>query len=436
MIFCTQSIRQWKNGSNASQSPMHQGMQSRSVQIHSSIKGKEILSTPDEVKAAPFMEREDVEEIYTTIFSKGDTDMILSCNVENLNLENFNISDPSPKVQGSGSRKRKALADISDEDLFSANKRREVLDAVNEGIVQISPGNWGDVGYGVVTNESWLQFAFFPKSFTESSYFINSIEFKKRGTRFGSRRLTLIKNAARRKHCLEITRQAFENVVVIEMGIDPYGNNIEAIPILEEINEVPVVNMSCIVPTTTSLRGRQWVVCGIVFPRGISNDHLVCRVFMNDPYAYAFCVVVVFTQDAMLVDQAVPLGYLGPGVFKLESLMIRPSLAMKEGACLHNELSQVLCSITIVKDGGFPFSGLFICRILVGFYACLDPFDPVMACCPFVCRTVAFVFGSAVLFHLWPRILVLSVLWVGCTAGDVGDYGFTLVLFSVFINEV
>ncbi|KAL4281198.1 hypothetical protein GQ457_03G030950 [Hibiscus cannabinus] len=258
-------------------------MQSRSVQIHSSIKGKETLSTPNTVNADPFMERDEVEEIskskmdeiiqiengeikdlvdpfslpnlskigyepksvnseYTAIFSKGDTNMILSCNVENLNLENINISNPTQEVQVIGSRKRKALADISDEDLFSANKRREVLEAVNEGIVQISPGNWGDMGYGVVTNESWLQFAFFPKSFTESSPFINSIEFKKRGTRFGSRRLTLIKNAARRKHCLEITRQAFENVVVIKMGIDPYGNNIDAIPILEEINEALMVS--------------------------------------------------------------------------------------------------------------------------------------------------------------------------------------------------
>ncbi|KAK8711320.1 hypothetical protein V6N13_146604 [Hibiscus sabdariffa] len=109
-------------------------MQSRSVQLHSSIKGKETLSTPNTANADPFMEREEVEEIskskmdeiiqiengeikdlvdplslpnlskigyepkpvnseYTAIFSKGDTNMILSCNVENLNLENINISD-------------------------------------------------------------------------------------------------------------------------------------------------------------------------------------------------------------------------------------------------------------------------------------------------------------------------------------------------------
>ncbi|KAK9040639.1 hypothetical protein V6N11_015782 [Hibiscus sabdariffa] len=145
-------------------------MQSRSVQLHSSIKGKETLSTPNTANADPFMEREEVEEIskskmdeiiqiengeikdlvdplslpnlskigyepkpvnseYTAIFSKGDTNMILSCNVENLNLENINISDSTQEVQVIGSRKRKALADISDEDLFSANKRREVLEA-------------------------------------------------------------------------------------------------------------------------------------------------------------------------------------------------------------------------------------------------------------------------------------------------------------------
>ncbi|KAL4333800.1 hypothetical protein GQ457_07G022100 [Hibiscus cannabinus] len=153
---------------------------------------------------------------------------------------------------------------------------------------------------------------------------------------------------------------------------------------------------------------------------------------MNDPYAYAFCVDFVFSQDAMLADQAVHCGCLAPGVFKLESLMIRPTFALREGACLHSELSQVLCSITKVKDGGFPFSCLFICRILVGFPACLDPVDPVMAGCPFVCRTVAFVLGSAVLFHLWPLILALFVFWIGCTAGDVGVHGFTLVLFIGF----
>ncbi|KAL4361864.1 hypothetical protein GQ457_04G003970 [Hibiscus cannabinus] len=65
---------------------------------------------------------------------------------------------------------------------------------------------------------------------------------RKRGTRFESRRLTLIKNAARRKHCLEITRQAFENVAVIEMGIDPFGNKIDAIPILEEFTDTPMVS--------------------------------------------------------------------------------------------------------------------------------------------------------------------------------------------------
>ncbi|KAL4384964.1 hypothetical protein GQ457_15G021590 [Hibiscus cannabinus] len=199
------------------------------------------ISLPNLAKIG--FEPKTVNNEYTAIFSKGDTDMILSCKVGNLNLDNVNISNPTRDMQIGGSRKRKALADFSDDDIFSANKRREVLDAVNEGIVQISPGNWGDVEYGAVTNESWLQFAFFPKSFTESSPFINSIEFKKRGTRFGSRRLTLFKNAARRKHCLEITRQAFENVAVIEMGIDPYGNNIEAIPIFEEINEFPMINL-------------------------------------------------------------------------------------------------------------------------------------------------------------------------------------------------
>ncbi|KAL4296914.1 hypothetical protein GQ457_12G019730 [Hibiscus cannabinus] len=76
------------------------------------------------------------------------------------------------------SRKRKALTSHNEVETSSLAKRREILEAVNKGIIQISPGNWVDVGFGAMMSG---QVAFFPKAFTESSPFINSVEFKKRG---------------------------------------------------------------------------------------------------------------------------------------------------------------------------------------------------------------------------------------------------------------
>ncbi|KAL4378516.1 hypothetical protein GQ457_02G038060 [Hibiscus cannabinus] len=129
------------------------------------------------------------------------------------------------------SRKQKRLdsTDHEDVDLFSYAKRRKIIEAINEGIVQIGPDNWGDVGFGAMANDDWLQLAFFPKVFTTSEPFINIIEFKKWGMRFGTRRLSLIKNVVKRKHCLEVTRNAFENVEVIEQDTDPYGMRIDTI---------------------------------------------------------------------------------------------------------------------------------------------------------------------------------------------------------------
>ncbi|KAK9038585.1 hypothetical protein V6N11_023444 [Hibiscus sabdariffa] len=185
----------WRNGSSSSQSPMHRGVQIGIDKIPGSSRGKDVQLSPSRVKKGPVMANEEIEEItitktsdkeiikneeikdnadpisppnlsnfgfepnlinekYTAMFSRGDTDMFLSCNVDNLNLESIKIPDTSQDLQVISSRKRKALADISDEDMFSANKRREVLEAVNEGIVQISPGNWGDVG---ISNDQFVR---------------------------------------------------------------------------------------------------------------------------------------------------------------------------------------------------------------------------------------------------------------------------------------
>ncbi|KAK9044096.1 hypothetical protein V6N11_072416 [Hibiscus sabdariffa] len=55
------------------------------------------------------------------------------------------ISDSFQKISVSIGKKRKGLTEFNDEEMFSAAKRKELLDAVNEGIVQQGPGNWGDV---------------------------------------------------------------------------------------------------------------------------------------------------------------------------------------------------------------------------------------------------------------------------------------------------
>ncbi|KAL4376048.1 hypothetical protein GQ457_02G037460 [Hibiscus cannabinus] len=59
-----------------------------------------------------------------------------------------------------GKRKRMASTYQDDVQAFSVPKRREIVEAINEGIIQIGPGNWDDVGFSAVTNDEWLQLVF------------------------------------------------------------------------------------------------------------------------------------------------------------------------------------------------------------------------------------------------------------------------------------
>ncbi|KAL4303243.1 hypothetical protein GQ457_10G007680 [Hibiscus cannabinus] len=135
----------------------------------------------------------------------------------------------------SSSRKRKM--DEADGFIFSAAKKQELINQINEGFYEIEPGNWGDEGFGPVASESCLKLAFFPESVANVSTIINKIERKKRGYSFGSRRLSLIKRAARRKHVIEISRMTFEDNLVVERGIDPYGLNLNCTPALVVAND-------------------------------------------------------------------------------------------------------------------------------------------------------------------------------------------------------
>ncbi|KAL4353640.1 hypothetical protein GQ457_06G004930 [Hibiscus cannabinus] len=135
------------------------------------------------------------------------------------------MADSLKDMDLSVSRKRK-----SETSSFSARKKQSLLKEINDGIFEISPGNWGDDGFGPVACESFLKLAFFPESVSGSSLIINKIENSKRGLSFGMRRLSLIKKAARRKHVYEIARMTVENNLVIEKGIDPYGYNLNCIP--------------------------------------------------------------------------------------------------------------------------------------------------------------------------------------------------------------
>ncbi|KAL4335703.1 hypothetical protein GQ457_07G042210 [Hibiscus cannabinus] len=100
------------------------------------------------------------------------------------------LCDSLKSINVSGKRKRDAIED--EMEAFSYAKRKEIIEAINDGIIQLNPGNWG-------------------------------VEFEKKGMRYGARRLSLIKSAARKKHCLEVTRNAFDNVGIMEFGIDPLG---------------------------------------------------------------------------------------------------------------------------------------------------------------------------------------------------------------------
>ncbi|KAK8532111.1 hypothetical protein V6N12_053560 [Hibiscus sabdariffa] len=55
------------------------------------------------------------------------------------------LADSLHLMHVSTSRKRKALAIQNVDEACFLPKRREVLDAVNEDIIQIGPGNWGDI---------------------------------------------------------------------------------------------------------------------------------------------------------------------------------------------------------------------------------------------------------------------------------------------------
>ncbi|KAL4351153.1 hypothetical protein GQ457_06G036990 [Hibiscus cannabinus] len=122
-------------------------------------------------------------------------------------------------------------------DFSAAKKKQELMKQIFEGIHEISPGNWGDDGFGPVANENYLKLALFPESVANVSSIINKFEKKKKGFSFGSRRLTLIKRAARRKHVLEITRMTLENHLIVERGIDPYGLNLNCNPTLVVAND-------------------------------------------------------------------------------------------------------------------------------------------------------------------------------------------------------
>ncbi|KAL4296961.1 hypothetical protein GQ457_12G018640 [Hibiscus cannabinus] len=111
-------------------------------------------------------------------------------------------------------------------------KSRNLLSKSIRAFYEIDQGNWGDEGFGPVASESCLKLAFFPESVANVSTIINKIERKKRGHSYGSRRLSLIKKAARRKHVFEVTRMAFEDNLVVERGIDPFGLNLNCIAAL------------------------------------------------------------------------------------------------------------------------------------------------------------------------------------------------------------
>ncbi|KAL4384832.1 hypothetical protein GQ457_15G021980 [Hibiscus cannabinus] len=145
----------------------------------------------------------------------GETDKI---------IEDF-MADSLKDMDLSVSRKRKCESSS-----FSARKKQSLLKEINDGIFEISPGNWGDDGFGPIACESYLKLAFFSESVSGSSLIINKIENSKRGLSFGMRRLSLIKKDARRKHVYEIARMTVENNLVIEKGIDPYDYNVNCIP--------------------------------------------------------------------------------------------------------------------------------------------------------------------------------------------------------------
>ncbi|KAL4333317.1 hypothetical protein GQ457_07G005240 [Hibiscus cannabinus] len=160
----------------------------------------------------------------------------------------------------------------------------ELINKINEGIYEIGPGNCGDEGFEPVASESCLKLAFFPESVANVFIIINKIERKKRGYYFGSRRLTLIKRAARRKHVIEISRMDFEDNMVVERAIDPYG----FYPLM---TRPPLSNKGGVCLRMKLSQGRilcsdSWFNCGlplVTFSRSLGSVLLV-----PDPYFVLF----------------------------------------------------------------------------------------------------------------------------------------------------
>ncbi|KAL4311249.1 hypothetical protein GQ457_01G018800 [Hibiscus cannabinus] len=149
---------------------------------------------------------------------------------KSLALSNQYVNDPAVN-------KGKRILECSEEEVKDKMEDLELMNQIYEGIHEISPGNWGDDGFGPVANENYLKLALFPESVANVSTIINKIEKKKKGYSFGSCRLTLFKRAARRKHVLEITRMALEDHLIVERGIDPYGLNLNCNPTLVVAND-------------------------------------------------------------------------------------------------------------------------------------------------------------------------------------------------------
>ncbi|KAL4284997.1 hypothetical protein GQ457_16G017350 [Hibiscus cannabinus] len=248
-----------------------EGNSTRVEEASATVKGKDLLDYPMVKSKAIIVDSEilgetknpGLPEIMEAHCEKGEmTDQITNAAIEihgsgtiwnnpgklpDQTLDKLNKGKSKVNKEGFNGEKDKLIEDVmadslKDMDLsvsrkrkcetssFSARKKQSLLKEINDGIFEISPGNWGDDGFGPVACESFLKLAFFPESVSGSSLIINKIENRKRGLSFGMRRLSLIKKDARRKHVYEIARMTVENNLVIEKGIDPYGYNVNCIP--------------------------------------------------------------------------------------------------------------------------------------------------------------------------------------------------------------
>ncbi|KAK8998082.1 hypothetical protein V6N11_012614 [Hibiscus sabdariffa] len=97
-----------------------------------------------------------INESNGNITESGKFDLYAPPNAETDTGVGNSLCDSLQILKVSGKRKRLGSVGIEDEDMSSHAKRREIAEAINEGIIQIGPGNWGDVGFGVVANDEWL----------------------------------------------------------------------------------------------------------------------------------------------------------------------------------------------------------------------------------------------------------------------------------------